>query len=286
MGFSVEARPLVRYSYVDAAVSDAVGVAPVQQDIGPGYKHGAAQSSSSKARKAARKRVNLSTRSRHITNARDSGARNTPPLPRHERAANPQTKKESGAQPPKVVTDAAVEDFRDQCTVATPDQAADSASAPAPELPSHSTSAPVTGRRRTRSMEANGRGSKKTRVAKASTPQRRSSAHSELPACSSAKRQTPNFASSGAITELDQGLAHIGAMAQECHVGGPFAPAYSFDNAAENILEDEDDPYNITMASEDHSILYVGPEEPEAAVFPKRPLPDTCIPPIWAQVGR
>jgi hypothetical protein len=76
-------------------------------------------------------------------------------------------------------------------------------------------------------------------------------------------------------------------MAQECHGGGLFAPVYPFDNAVENIAEGEDDPYNITTASEYPSAVYVGLEkEPEAAVFPKQPLPVTCIPPIWAQVGR
>jgi hypothetical protein len=118
--------------------------------------------------------------------------------------------------------------------------------------------------------------------------ERRSSVPSELPARSSANGQTPsNFASSGAITELDRDLAHIGAMAQECHVGGLFATVYSFDKAAENNPEDEDDPDDIKMASEYTSAVYVGLEkEPEAAIFPKQRLPDTCIPPIWAQVGR
>jgi hypothetical protein len=50
---------------------------------------------------------------------------------------------------------------------------------------------------------------------------------------------------------------------------------------SENILEDE--PYDITMASENPSIVYVE-KEPEAAVFPKQPL--LVTPPIWAEVGQ
>jgi hypothetical protein len=60
------------------------------------------------------------------------------------------------------------------------------------------------------------------------------------------RRTLQIFASSGAVTELDRSLAHIiGAMAQECHVRELFAPVYSFDPAAENISEDEDDPYDV-----------------------------------------
>ncbi|KAH8978208.1 hypothetical protein EDB83DRAFT_2243118 [Lactarius deliciosus] len=69
-------------------------------------------------------------------------------------------------------------------------------------------------------------------------------------------------------------------MAQERHVGGLIAPVYSLDKAAETIPEDEDDPNDATKANEYLSV-YVGPEEPEAAVFPKRLLP--VRPPIWAQ---
>ncbi|KAH8994050.1 hypothetical protein EDB92DRAFT_1796023 [Lactarius akahatsu] len=68
-------------------------------------------------------------------------------------------------------------------------------------------------------------------------------------------------------------------MAQERHVGGLIAPVYSFDNAGETIPED--DPNDATLANEYPANVYVGPEEPEAAVFPKQLLP--VQPPIWAQ---
>ncbi|KAF8265233.1 hypothetical protein EI94DRAFT_364661 [Lactarius quietus] len=117
-------------------------------------------------------------------------------------------------------------------------------------------------------MEDNERGSKRTRVARLSMQERRSS--------------VSNLASSGAITWLDRGLARIEPMAQECHNGGVFASVCSFDKAAEDVPEDEDDPYGITMASECPSAVHVGPEkEPEAAIFPKPLLP--VKPPIWAE---
>ena len=289
MGVLVEARRLVRYFYVDAGVNGAVGITPDQREIDRGNKRGAAQISRSKARKSTQKldRLQRANRHRHLVasaNRRGAGARNTRPsqLPKNKRAANPRTRPKSSALPPKVTSGATVAfpDSQDQHSVAASDRDAGSASAPAPELSSHSVSGPVTARRRTRSMEANGRGSKRTRVA------RGSSAPNETLARSSAKTQTPSdLAGSGPITELDRGLARIGAMAQECHVGGLFASVYSFDNAAENIPEDEDDPYDTTMASEYPSSVYVGLEkEPEAAVFPKQLLP--IRPPIWAQVRR
>ena len=72
-------------------------------------------------------------------------------------------------------------------------------------------------------------------------------------------------------------------MAQECHAHDLFSPVYSFDNVAENMLEDEEGPYDITMASESLFTTYANPENgPEAAVFPKQLLPVT--PPIWAEV--
>ena len=56
-------------------------------------------------------------------------------------------------------------------------------------------------------------------------------------------------------------------------------PVYSFDNAAENITEFEEE-----TLGEDPSTVYVGPEkEPEAPVFPKQSLP--VRPPIWAKVN-
>ncbi|KAH9083644.1 hypothetical protein EDB83DRAFT_2511963 [Lactarius deliciosus] len=165
---------------------------------------------------------------------------------------------------------------QDKRSVATSDQNAGSASAPASELPSHPVSGPVTARRRTHSMEDNGRGSKRTKVA------RRSSAPNGPSSRPSAKARTPSdLASSRSITKLDRGLARIGAMAQERHVGGLIAPVYSFDNAGETIPEDEDDPNDATLANEHPTNVYVGPEEPEAAVFPKQLLP--VQPPIWAQ---
>ena len=266
-----------------------MGVAPVQREIDRIEKRGAAQSSGYKTRKSARRHLRSSVFSKphhRITNELGSRARNTHPprSPKHERAADVRTKKES-AQPPKVRSGATVADFQDQCSVAAPNRAAGSTSAPAPELPSQSVSAPVTGRRKTPPVEANERRSKKTKVAKPSIKERRSSAPSELPVRPSAKRKTPpNLASSGSITELDRDLAHIGAMAQECHADGHFAPVYTFDNAAEDIPDDGDDLYDITMAGRS---LYVRLEkEPNAAIFPKQRLPDKCFPLIWAQVGR
>lgn len=291
----------------DRGVNGAVGVTPNQREIGRGNKHGTAQFSGSNARKSTRKldklqRVSANPiehvdlparrkRQQHFAasaSRRDAEARNTRPsqLPRHKRAANPRTRLDSGALPPKATNGATVafSDSVDQRSLAASNRVAANVSTPAPELPSHSVSGPVTAQRRTRLIEANGHGSKETRAARQSIQERRSSALSEPSARSSAKAQTPSeFASSGAIIELDRGLAHIGAMAQECHVGGLFAPVGSFDNAAENISEDEDDdPYDVTTAGEYPSSVYVGPEkEPQAAVFPKQLLP--VRPPIWAQ---
>lgn len=273
--------------FVNAGVDGAVGVTSDQREVGRGKKDRAAQSFKSKTGKSTRKPVGLPAcpkRHQHFTNRRGDGARSTPSqLPKRKRAANPQTKLESGALPPKVTSGATVafSDSQDRYSLAPLDRVAGSASAPAPEPPSHSVSGPV---HRTHPMEANGRGSKSTSVARRSIQERRSTP-SKLTAHSSAKTHTPSdFASSGATTELDRCLAHIGAMAQECHVRGLSAPVYSFDNAAENMPEDENDPYDITMESEYISIVHVGLEkEPEAAVFPKPLLPVT--PPIWAEVG-
>ena len=239
----------------------------------------------SKAKELLRKARGLWGMEPKHLNARPHGERLEPP--RRKRAANLRAKRESSALPPKVTSGAtvALSDHRDQCSNDTSDGAADIASAPAPEPSSHLISSPATGRRRTRPMEANRRGSKeKTRVAMRSLQERRSSAPTKLPAHSSTQTCTPsNFASSRAITELDRDLARIGAMAQECHVHDPFTPVYSFDNAVEKMFEDEEGPYDITLASEYSFTAYAGPEKgPEAAVFPKQLLPVT--PPIWAEV--
>ncbi|KAH9036924.1 hypothetical protein EDB84DRAFT_1156137 [Lactarius hengduanensis] len=193
----------------------------------------------------------------------------------NRRGTGARTRLKSGALPPKVTNGGTVAFpvTRDKRSVAASDRDAGSASAPAHELPSHPVSGPVPARRRTHSMEDNGRGSKRSRVARRSSAPNRHSPHS------SAKARTPS--GSGPITELDRGLARIGAMAQERHVGGLIAPVYSFDNAGETIPEDEDDPNDATLANEYPANVYVGPEEPEAAVFPKQLLP--VQPPIWAQ---
>ena len=257
-----------------------VGVSPDQREIRTGNRHSAAQSP----------HVGVPTCHVHHQDFTEmgggDGARSThpPQLPRRERAANPRAKRESSALPPIVTSGAivALSSSQIQCSNAASDGAAD---APAPEPSSHVVSSPVTGRRRTRSMEANRCGSaKKARVAMRSLQERRSSAPTKLPAHSSTQTRTPSyFASSRAITELDRGLAHIGAMAQECHVHDLFTPVYSFDNAAENMFEDEEGPYDITIESEYLFTAYANPEKgPEAAVFPKQLLPVT--PPIWAEV--
>ena len=81
----------------------------------------------------------------------------------------------------------------------------------------------------------------------------------ELRARSSAEKQTPSFTGSGVITEQDQNLAHIRTMALE---------------------------YRLVAPVRSTATTYIGPEkEPEAAVILKPPLPDSCIPPIWAEVG-
>ena len=268
--------------FVKADFDGAVGVTSNQREAGRVKKDRVAQSSKPKTGKSPRDVGLLACPKghQHFANRRGDGAQCTPPsqLPMRKPATNPQTKLESGTLPPKVTsgTTVAFSDSRDQCSIAPSDRAAGSVSAPAPEPPSRSVSGPM---RRTRPMEANGRGSKRTKVA-------RRSMSSELPAHSSAMTHTPSyFASSGTTTDLDRDLAHIGAMAQECYVRGLSAPVYSFDNPAENMPEDENDPYDITMASEYPSTVHVGSEkEPEAAVFPKPLLPVT--PPIWAEVGR
>lgn len=272
----------------DKGVDGAVGVTLDQREIRRVNEHMAARSSTSKARQSPH--VGLTARhkrhQRFTNRGGGDGAQSSRPsqLPRRKRAANPRTKRESGALSPKVTSGAtiALSDSRDQCSIAPSDRATDIASVPAPEPPSHSVSDPVTGRRRTRPMEADGYGSKKTRVARRSIQERRFSAPTELPARSSTKTHTiSEFASPGA-TELDRSLAHIGAMAQEYHVRDLFTPVYSFDNATEDMPEDEEDPYGITMASEYPPTAYLGWEKgPEAAVFPKQLLPVT--PPIWAE---
>ncbi|KAH9054277.1 hypothetical protein EDB87DRAFT_115821 [Lactarius vividus] len=259
----------------DKGVNGAVGVTPDRRKIiVRGSKPGATPFPRPGTRKSIRmlNRLQLVKSHRDFTaNENRRGARARPSqLPRYSTRTRPK----SGAPPPKVTNGGTVAFpvSQDQRPVA----ASGSASAPATGLPSHPVSGPVTARRRTHSMEDNGRGSKRTRIA------RRSSAPNGPSASSSAKTRTPSdLASSGPITELDRGLARIGAMAQERHVGGLVAPVYSFDNAADNIPEDEDDPHGATMASEYLSNVYVGPEEPEAAVFPKQLLP--VQPPIWAQ---
>jgi hypothetical protein len=274
--------------YLKSGVNGAVGVTPDQREIRRGNKHRAAQSStSSKVRKSPQ--AGLPARHEYhqrVTNS--DGARSARPSqsPRRKRAANPRKEQESGALPPKVTSGAtvALSDSRDQCSITASDRAA---AVPATEPPSHSVSSPVTGRRRTPPMEANGCGSKKTRLARGYVRERRSSAPTQLPARSSTKTHTPSDFSTGssrAITELDRGLSHIGAMAQECHIRNLFTPVYSFDNAAEDMPEDEEDPYDITIANE-YPYTNAGSERgPEAAVFPKQLLPVT--PPIWAEVRR
>ncbi|KAI9442321.1 hypothetical protein H4582DRAFT_1927728 [Lactarius indigo] len=264
----------------DKGVDSAVGVIPDRPKIVRGSKPGATSFPRTGTRKSTRMLDRLQRVKSHRDFTANENRRGAGAHPSQIPGHNTRTRLKSGALPPKVTSGGTVTlpVTQDRLSVAVSDRDSGSASAPAPELPSHPVSSPVPARRRTRSMEDNGRGSKRTRVT------RRSSAPNGPKAPSPAKTRAPSdLTSSGPITDLDQdqGLAHIGVMAHGRHVGGPFKLVYSFDNAADNIPEDEDDPYDATIASEYPSNVYVGPEEPEAAVFPKQLLP--IQPPIWAQ---
>ncbi|KAH8992816.1 hypothetical protein EDB86DRAFT_2931004 [Lactarius hatsudake] len=263
----------------DKGVNDTVGVTPDRRKtILRGSKPGATLF----PRSGTRKSIRMLDRFQRVKNHRDSTANENrrgagvrpSQLPRH----STRTRLKSGALPSKVTNGGTVTFpvTQDKRSVAASGRDTGSASAPAHELPSHPVSGRVTARRRTHSMEDNGRGSKRTKVA------RRSSAPNGPSSHSSAKARTPSdLASSRSVTKLDRGLTRIGAMAQERHVGGLIVPVYSFDNAGETIPDDEDDPNDATLANEHPANVYVGPEEPVAAVFPKQLLP--VQPPIWAQ---
>lgn len=87
------------------------------------------------------------------------------------------------------------------------------------------------------------------------------------------------------ITEPDPGMDHTAAIVHKSHVDGRLPlPAFTFDDAREEVLEEEAYPYDSTF-SEYPVLSSIGSEkEQQVSRLPRPKLPVT--PPIWAQVRR
>ena len=87
------------------------------------------------------------------------------------------------------------------------------------------------------------------------------------------------------IAEPDPGMDHTAAIVHKSHVDGrPPLPVFTFDNAREEVLEEEVYPYDSTF-SEYPVLSSIGSEkEQQVGRLPRPKLPVT--PPIWAQVRR
>ena len=83
------------------------------------------------------------------------------------------------------------------------------------------------------------------------------------------------------ISEPDQVMDHTAAGVTESRDGKQSLPPFTFDNAGEEVPEDEGDHCDCTLS--DYPVLGLE-EEKHVSQLPKPPLPVT--PPIWAQVRR
>ena len=135
----------------------------------------------------------------------------------------------------------------------------------------------------THSVHADERVSKKAKITKRESSQKRrsrtSSQHNAHSPRSIGKFKTPAIATEGgAIAELERGPVHVG---DELNIGGAALP---FDNAGPDVPGAEDD-YDGCTLSENPGISSVGLEKERRVAASSRP-PPPVTPPIWAQVRR
>jgi hypothetical protein len=109
---------------------------------------------------------------------------------------------------------------------------------------------------------------------------RRSSALNTSSRSTDASQPLGKMAESRVITEPNQVVDHTAAGLPESRVDRRQSlPPFTFDNAGEEVPEDEADPYDCTLR--DYPVLGLE-EEKHVSQLPRPPLPVT--PPIWAQV--
>jgi hypothetical protein len=124
-----------------------------------------------------------------------------------------------------------------------------------------------------------------SRTTTKSARKRRSSALNKSSRSTDAPQSLGKMAEGRVITEPDQVADHAAAGVSESRVDRRRSlPPFTFDNAGEEVSEDEVDPYDCALR--DYPVLsFIGlEEEKHVSQLPKPPLPVT--PPIWAQVRR